>query len=124
MSEEKDTYPTSSKLYTFGTKNLGNLQGTITFRKIEGIVNMRIKVYRDINAPYVINDIILNLADICDDIGFYPNTVLFMQPENDTYGVPALVRNKSIYIPVINVNQISSDTVGEIQGYSNWIRPH
>lgn len=121
-----NTYLTSSKSYSIGTKKYGGLQGSVSFRKINGIVNVKFQIYRSYNSDPITDKAIINIPDIYSDIGYIPNQVFFLHPENSTFLIPALLENYSIQIPQASLEAISTSnyTYAEVQGYSTWIKPY
>ncbi|OCA69141.1 hypothetical protein BBI01_18225 [Chryseobacterium artocarpi] len=121
-----NNYKTSTKYYTVGTKNYGDLKGFITFRKIQGIVNVRFQIYRPYGAGSVSENVFINIGDIFSDIGYIPNQIVLLHNENSTQYFPALLENFSLQIPFSSMNLISASsyTYGEVQGYSNWRKPY
>ncbi|WBS74171.1 hypothetical protein PF438_14850 [Elizabethkingia meningoseptica] len=118
-----NNYLTFSKSYTVGTKKFGALKGSITFRKLEGNINVKFEVSREPDSTPVSEDTAIDISDICIDMGYFPRVVVFMVPDNSTFVVPVLIQNNSIYFPAVNLNMISSKIVGEIEGYSNLKQP-
>jgi hypothetical protein len=121
---DKDTYLTSSKSYTIGTKKFGELQGTVTFRKIESNINVKFQLSREPTAVPASEDTAIDISDICTDFGYFPKVLVFMVPENSTNVVPALLQNKTIYFPATNLNMVSTSVAGEAEGYSSRTKPH
>ncbi|WP_187477703.1 hypothetical protein [Amniculibacterium sp. G2-70] len=119
-------YLTSSKYYILGTKNFGGLKGNVSFKKIEGIVNVHFQIYRSNDSEPVIGNAFMNIGDIYSDIGYIPNQIVLLHTENSTQYFPALLENYSIQIPQTSLNLISTSyyTYGEVQGYSNWKKPY
>ena len=120
----KDTYPTSTKFYSLGTKKFGGLEGAVSFKKIDGIINVKFLVSRTAGSESVSDDVIMDISDICNEIGYFPTEVVWIHPENSTSIMSVFLHNNSIHIPAENLNAISSNTVGEVQGYSSWSKPH
>lgn len=121
-----NAYLTASKFYSIGTKKFDGLKGTVTFRKIDGIVNVRFQIFRSYDSEPITNDAIMDIADIYSDLGYVPNQVVFLHPENSLPLIPALLENHSIQIPQASLGAISKSfyTYGEVQGYSNWTKPY
>lgn len=119
-----NTYLTSTKSYGIGTKNFGGLQGSVSFRKIDGIVNVKFQISRESDSTPVSEDAFIDISDICADIGYFPANTVLVHPENSTFLIPVFLQNKTIFIPAANLSAISSNIVGETQGYSNWFRPN
>lgn len=121
-----NAYLTSSKYYTIGTKNFGGLKGTITFRKIQGIVNVHFQIYRSFDSSPISGNAFINIADVYSDIGYIPNQIVLLHSENSTQYFPALLENYAIQIPQTSLNLMSTSyyTYGEVQGYSNWKKPY
>ena len=117
---------TASKYYTIGTKNYGGLKGSVSFRKVNGIVNVKFQIFRSTDSEPITSDALINIPDIFSDIGYIPNQIVFLHPENSTMLIPALLENFTIKIPQASLGAISTSyyTYGEVQGYSNWIRPY
>lgn len=124
LSSDKNVYLTSSKHYSIGTKKYGGFKGSVTLRKLEGIVNIKFEISRASDAPNVLDDVLFDISGICNEIGYFPKDIVFMQNENSTYVIPVLLQNNTIYIIAGNLNMINSNATGEVQGYSNWIKPH
>ncbi len=121
-----NAYLTSSKNYTIGTKNFGGLKGSVLFRKVNGVVNVRFQIYRS-NDSYPINgNAFINIPNIYSDIGYIPNQIVLLHTENSTQFFPALLENYAIQIPQSSLTAMSTSyyTYGEVQGYSNWIKPY
>ena len=121
-----NTYLTASKSYTIGTKNFGGLMGAITFRKIQGIVNVHFQIYRSSDSSPITGDAFISIANIYSDIGYIPNQIALLHSENSTQYFPALLENYAIQIPQTSLNAMSTSyyTYGEVQGYSNWRKPY
>ncbi|WP_047096292.1 hypothetical protein [Chryseobacterium indologenes] len=121
-----NNYLTSSKNYTIGSKNFGGLEGFVVFRKINGIVNVRFRLHRTDNSTPVTGKALIDIEDIFNDIGYFPNQIVLLHNENSTQYFPALLENYAIQIPQSSLNQISTSiyTYGEVQGYSNWRVPY
>lgn len=120
-----NAYLTSSKHYTIGTKNFGGLKGSVLFRKIHGIVNVKFQIFRSSDSDPITGNAFISISNIYSDIGYIPNQVVLLHAENSTQFFPALLENYSIQIPQTSLTAISTMyyTYGEVQGYSNWIRP-
>lgn len=125
-SGNSHAYLTSSKYYTIGTKNFGGLKGFVLFRKVNGIVNVRFQIYRSSNSAPITGNAFIGIASIFSDIGYIPNQIVLLHTENSTQFFPALLENYSIQIPQSSLNAMSTSyyTYGEVQGYSNWIKPY
>ncbi|PTT78456.1 MULTISPECIES: hypothetical protein [unclassified Chryseobacterium] len=125
-SGNTNAYLTASKYYTIGSKNFGGLKGFISFRKIHGIVNIKFQIYRSNDSAPISGDAFINIHDIYGDMGYIPNQIFFLHPENSTLLIPALLENYAIQIPQASLGALStlSYTYGEVQGYSNWIKPY
>lgn len=121
-----NNYLTSSKSYTIGTKNFGGLNGTVIFRKINGIVNVHFQIYRSSNSEPINGNAYISIGDIYSDIGYIPNQVVLLHTENSTQYFPALLENYAIQIPQTSLSAMSIMyyTYGEVQGYSNWRKPY
>lgn len=121
-----NTFLTATKYYHVGTKHLGALKGSIVFRKIQGIVNVKFQMYRSDPAAQVGEEILIDINKIHGDIGYLPNQIILLHMENSTNFFPALIEYHFIQIPVSSFNEISTAyyTHGEIQGYSNWVKPY
>ncbi|MEZ7508661.1 hypothetical protein QO190_05535 [Cloacibacterium sp. Arc13] len=121
-----NAYLMASKFYTIGTKNYGGLKGSVSFRKVNGIVNVKFQIFRSTDSEPITSDALINIPDIFSDIGYIPNQIVFLHPENSTMLIPALLENFTIKIPQASLGAISTSyyTYGEVQGYSNWIRPY
>jgi len=117
---------TSSKSYKVGTKNWGGLSGNISFRKVNGIVNIRFQVFRSYLSAPITENAFINIGDICSDLGFVPYQIVLLHQENSTQYFPALLENFNIQIPQSSLNVMSSSyyTYGEVQVYSNWRKPY
>ena len=122
--DDKDTYDTSTKYYSLGTKKFGGLEGTVSFRKIDGIINVKFLVSRTAGATPVSEDVVMDIADICKEIGYFPTEVVWIHPENSTSIMAVFLQNNSIRFPAENLNAINANMVGETQGYSSWTKPH
>lgn len=120
-----NAYLTSSKNYTIGTKNFGGLKGAVRFRKVNGIVNVWFQIYRSPESEAITGDAFISIPTIYRDIGYIPNQVVLLHTENSTELIPALLENYAIQIPKSSLNAMSTSyfTYGEVQGYSNWIKP-
>lgn len=121
-----NAYLTASKHYTVGTKNYGGLKGSILFRKVNGIVNVRFQIYRSYDSDPISGNAFINIPNIYNDIGYIPNQVVLLHTENSTQFFPALLENYTIQIPHTSLTAMSTSyyTYGEVQGYSNWIKPY
>lgn len=121
-----NAYLTATKNYTIGTKNFGGLKGAVRFRKINGIVNVWFQIYRSYDSDPITGSAFINIPDIYSDIGYIPNQIVLLHTENSTQFFPALLENYSIQIPQSSLNSMSTQyyTYGEVQGYSNWIKPY
>ena len=121
-----NAYLTSSKYYTIGTENFGGLSGEILFRKIHGIVNVRFQMWRSSSSAPISGNAFIHIPDIYSDIGYIPNQIVLLHTENSTQYFPALLENYAIQIPQSSLNSMSTSyyTYGEVQGYSNWIKPY
>lgn len=121
-----NAYLTATKNYTIGTKNFGGLKGAVRFRKINGIVNVWFQIYRSYDSDPITGNAFISIPDIYSDIGYIPNQIVLLHTENSTQFFPALLENYSIQIPQSSLNSMSTQyyTYGEIQGYSNWIKPY
>ncbi len=124
LGGDQDAYFTSSKSYSIGTKNFGGLQGTVTFRKLESNINVKFQLSREPDAIPAPENTSIDISDICTEFGYFPKVIVFMAPENSTFVIPALLQNSTIYFPLTNLNMVSTSAVGEVQGYTNRIRPH
>ena len=125
-SGNTNSYLTASKNYTIGTKNFAGLKGAVLFRKVQGIVNVHFQIFRTSDSAPVLNDAFIDIADIYRDIGYIPKQIILLHTENSTEFFPALLENFAIQLPVSSLNKISTTyyTYGEVQGYSNWIKPY
>lgn len=121
-----NAYLAAFKNYSIGTKNFAGLKGSVTFRKVHGIVNIRFQIFRSSNSAPISNNAFISIPDIYSDIGYIPNQIALLHTENSTQFFPALLENNAIQIPVSSLNQISTAyyTYGEVQGFSNWIKPY
>lgn len=121
-----NNYLTASKYYTIGTKNYGGLKGSVLFRKVNGIVNVKFQIYRSSDSESITGNAFISIANIYSDIGYIPNQIVFLHTENSTQLIPALLENYSIIIPQTSLSAMSTMyyTYGEVQGYSNWIKPY
>lgn len=121
-----NTYLTATKNYTIGTKNFGGLKGAVRFRKINGIVNVWFQIYRSYDSDTITGSAFISIPNIYNDIGYIPNQIVLLHTENSTQFFPALLENYSIQIPQSSLNSMSTQfyTYGEVQGYSNWIKPY
>lgn len=121
-----NAYLTASKNYTIGTKNFGGLKGAIRFRKINGIVNVWFQIYRSSDSDSITGNAFISIPNIYSDIGYIPNQIVLLHTENSVQYFPALLENYAIQIPQTSLNQMSTQyyTYGEVQGYSNWIKPY
>ncbi|NMR35291.1 hypothetical protein HIO71_13975 [Chryseobacterium aquaticum] len=123
--EDKYTYLTSTKYYKIGTKKIGGLKGSIVFKKIDGIINIKLEISKKTDFNNVDQDVKIDISGICNEIGYFPTDIAFLHTEeNPTFIIPIYFQNKSIYIPSVNFSYISSNLIGSFQGYSSWIRPH
>ncbi len=120
----KDTYPTSTKFYNLGTKKFGGLEGAVSFTKIDGIINIKFLVSRKADSEPVSDDVVMDISDICNEIGYFPSDVAWLHPENSTVPMTVFLQNNSIHIPAVTLNSISTNTKGEAKGYSSWTKPH
>lgn len=120
---DPNTYLTSTKYYSVGTKNLGGLKGSVTLKKIDGVVNVKFQISRD-DFSSVNEDVIINISDIYNEMGYFPSDVLFLNTENPTFLIPIYLQNDTILIPMANLSFLTSDFFGETQGYSSWKKPH
>lgn len=120
-----NAFLTATKNYTIGTKNFGGLKGMIRFRKVNGIVNILFQLYRSYDSQPITGDAFINIPDIYSDIGYIPNQIVLLHSENSLQFFPALLENYSIQIPQTSLSAMSTMyyTYGEVQGYSNWIKP-
>ena len=121
-----NAYLTASKYYSVGTKNFAGLKGTITLRKVHGIVNVYFQIFRSSDSTPITNNAFINIADIFNDIGYVPNQIVLLHTENSAQFFPALLENHALQIPVSSLNQISTSyyTYGEVQGFSNYKKPY
>ncbi len=121
-----NAYLTSAKHYTIGTKNYGGLKGSVLFRKVNGIVNVRFQIYRSTDSDPINGNAFINIPNIYSDIGYVPNQIVLLHTENSTQFFPALLENYAIQIPQSSLTAMSTSyyTYGEVQGYSNWIKPY
>lgn len=121
-----NAYLTASKHYTIGTKNFGGLKGSVLFRKVQGIVNVKFQIYRSFDSDPITGNAFINIPNIYSDIGYIPNQVVLLHTENSTQFFPALLENYAIQIPQSSLSAMSTSyyTYGEVQGYSNWIKPY
>ena len=121
-----NAYLTATKNYSVGTKNYAGLKGSVTFRKVQGNVNVYFQIFRSSDSAPVLNDAFINIADIFRDIGYIPNQIVLLHIENSSQSFPALLENYALQIPISSLNQISTSyyTYGEVQGFSNWIKPY
>ena len=121
-----NVYLTASKYYSIGTKNFAGLKGAVTFRKVHGIVNVYFQIFRSSDSAPVVNNAFIGMADIFSDIGYIPNQIVLLHTENSTQFFPALLENYALQIPISSLNQMSTNyyTYGEVQGYSNWVKPY
>lgn len=118
-------YLTSSKFYTIGTKKFGGLKGSVIFKKIDGIINIKLQISKESDSTNADQDVKMDISDICNEIGYFPTDIGFLHTEdNPTFILPIYFQNKTIYIPSANLSFISSDLIGALQGYSSWIKPH
>ena len=125
-SGNTNAYLTASKYYTIGTKNFGGLKGSILFRKVQGIVNAKFQIYRSNDSEPISGNAFMSIANIYSDIGYIPNQIVLLHTENSTQFFPALLENYAIQIPQTSLTAMSTSyyTYGEVQGYSNWIKPY
>ena len=125
-SGNTNSYLTSLKYYTIGTKNFGGIKGQILFRKVHGIVNVWFQMYRSSDSAPITGNAFISIGNIYSDIGYIPNQVVLLHTENSTQYFPALLENYAIQIPQTSLNAMSTSyyTYGEVQGYSNWIKPY
>lgn len=123
---DTNTFLTATKYYQVGTKHLGALKGTVVFRKIQGIVNVKFQMYRSNPTAQIAEKILIDINKIYGDIGYLSNQIILLHMESSTNFFPALIENHFIHIPVNSFNEISTAyyTHGEIQGYSNWVKPY
>lgn len=121
-----NAYLTASKTYTVGTKNFGGLKGTVSFRKVQGIVNIQFQIFRSNDSEPVVGNAFINIGDVCSDLGFVPYQPVLLHLENSTQYFPALLENFSIQIPQSSLSLMSTSyyTYGEVQAYSNWRKPY
>lgn len=121
-----NAYLTASKHYTIGTKNFGGVKGSVLFRKVNGIVNVRFQIYRSTDSDPINGNAFINIPNIYSDIGYIPNQIVLLHTENSTQFFPALLENYAIQIPQTSLNEMSTSyyTYGEVQGFSNWIKPY
>ena len=121
-----NSYLTASKTYSIGTKNFAGLKGAVTFRKIHGIVNVHFQIFRSSDSAPIVSNAFIGIADIYRDIGYIPNQIVLLHTENSTQFFPALLENYALQIPISSLNQMSTNyyTYGEVQGYSNWVKPY
>ena len=121
-----NAYLTASKHYIIGTKNFGGLKGSVFFRKVQGIVNVRFQIYRSTDSDPINGNAFINISNIYSDIGYVPNQIVLLHTENSTQFFPALLENYAIQIPQSSLTAMSTSyyTYGEVQGYSNWIKPY
>lgn len=118
-------YRVSSRYYTIGTKNYNGLKGRISFRKLDGIVNVLFSLFKS-NPSLVSQDTSIYIADVFRDIGYIPMQIALLHRDYSPAYFPALLQNFSITIPKDSFNSLSTDfgTYGEIQGYSQWVKPY
>lgn len=121
-----NVYLTATKHYTIGTKIYGGLKGSILFRKVNGVVNVRFQIYRSTDSDPINGNAFINIPNIYSDIGYVPNQIVLLHTENSTQFFPALLENYAIQIPQSSLTAMSTSyyTYGEVQGYSNWIKPY
>ena len=121
-----NAYLTASKTYSIGTKNFSGLKGAVTFRKVHGIVNVLFQIYRSSDSATILADAFISLGDIYSDIGYIPNQIVLFHTENSTKFFPALLENYALQIPQTSLNLMSTNyyTYGEVQGFSNWLKPY
>ncbi|SHK68431.1 hypothetical protein [Epilithonimonas mollis] len=122
--DHKDTYLTCTKFYSLGAKKFGALEGAVSFTKIEGIINIKFLVSRKADSEPVSDDVVMDISDICNEIGYFPTDVAWLHPENSTVPMTVFLQNNSIHIPAVTLNSISTNTKGEAKGYSSWTKPH
>lgn len=122
--DHKDAYLTSTKFYSLGTKKFGALEGAVSFRKIDGIINVKFLVSRKADSEPVSDDVVMDISGICNEIGYFPTDLIWIHPENSTSIMAVFLQNNSIHFPAENLNAINSNMVGEAQGYSTWTKPH
>lgn len=122
--DDKDTYDTSTKFYSMGTKKFGGLEGAVSFRKIDGIINIKFLISRTNGSNSVSDDAVMDISDICNELGYFPTDVAWLHPENSTALMSVFLQNNSIHIPASTLNAITANTVGEAKGYSTWTKPH
>lgn len=120
-----NAYLTATKSYTIGTKNFGGLKGSVLFRKVQGIVNVRFQIYRSSDSSPISGNAFMSISNIYSDIGYIPNQIVLLHTENSTQHFPALLENYAIQIPQTSLSAMSTSyyTYGEVQGYSNRIKP-
>jgi hypothetical protein len=124
-SGNTNAYLTATKTYTIGTKNFGGLKGGVLFRKVQGIVNVRFQIYRSSDSSPISGNAFMSISNIYSDIGYIPNQIVLLHTENSSQFFPALLENYAIQIPQTSLSAMSTSyyTYGEVQGYSNWIKP-
>lgn len=83
-------------------------------------------MYRSSDSAPITGNAFISIASIYSDIGYIPNQIVLLHTENSTQFFPALLENYSIQIPQTSLNAMSTSyyTYGEVQGYSNWIKPY
>lgn len=120
-----NAYLTASKTYNIGTKNFGGLKGSIIFRKIQGIVNIKFQIYRSYDSEPVTGDAFISIANVFNDIGYVPHQTVLLHPENSVLAIPVLLENGAVQISQAALNLMSTIyyTYGEATGFSNWIKP-
>ncbi|MCQ4139506.1 hypothetical protein [Chryseobacterium sp. EO14] len=120
-----NAYLTATKTYTIGTKNFGGLKGSVLFRKLQGIVNVRFQIYRSSDSSSISGNAFMSISNIYSDIGYIPNQIALLHTENSSQFFPALLENYAIQIPQTSLSAMSTSyyTYGEVQGYSNRIKP-
>lgn len=121
---DKNTYLTSTKFYSIGTEKLGGLQGSVTFNKVEGLVNVKFQISSDPDLNSTNEDIILDVSEIFNEMGYFPTDVIFLHTEYPTFIIPIYLQNNSILIPKVNFSYLTSNFFGETQGYSSFKNPH
>lgn len=123
---DTNTFLTATKYYQVGTKHLGGLKGSVVFRKLQGIVDVKFQLLRSVPDTQISERILIDINKIYGDIGYLSNQIILLHTESSTDHFPALIENHFIQIPVSSFNQMSTTyyTYGEIQGYSNWVKPY
>jgi hypothetical protein len=94
-----NAYLTASKYYTIGTKNLGEIEGNIIFKKVQGIVNINFRLYRSSNSELTSGNTYINILAICNDLGFTPHQIVLLHKENSAQNFPALIESYTIHLP-------------------------